>query len=31
MALAVFVIANDVSSMTVALPQIEKDFDWWAC
>ena len=27
MALAVFVIANDVTSMTVALPQIEKDFD----
>ena len=27
MALAVFVIANDITSMTVALPQIEKDFD----
>jgi EmrB/QacA subfamily drug resistance transporter len=27
MALAVFVIANDVTSLTVALPQIEKDFD----
>ena len=27
MALAVFVIANDVTSLSVALPQIEKDFD----
>jgi EmrB/QacA subfamily drug resistance transporter len=27
MALAVFVIANDVTALSVALPQIEKDFD----
>jgi EmrB/QacA subfamily drug resistance transporter len=27
MGLAVFVIANDVTSLSVALPQIEKDFD----
>src|SRR5829696_726516 len=27
MAIAVFVIANDVTALSVALPQIEKDFD----
>ena len=27
MAISVFVIANDVTALSVALPQIEKDFD----
>ena len=27
MALGVFVIANDITAMNVALPAIEKDFD----
>ena len=27
MALAVFVIANDITALSVALPEIEKDFD----